>query len=201
MHSHASHQQGDFFREENQENVAAAQRHVAPGKESRRPSPSSSEVSTVYPLVPAVSSPLSPGSTPGQSPAHGPGCPGPGEMLGRKKNKLEEDKEAQALQPSQLGTDVVMRAEVTIGCRDQLAGLTRSTQVQRAPRREHCAQAWPPSWTPQTPPRHNQVGLDTASFQDTARAAWKGWCRQIVSRGICRGGRQHPPEQAPPRPA
>ena len=113
-HSHASDQQGDFFREENQENVAAAPGMWLQAGRAAQPGPSSSECPQSTLRFQLFLAP-SPGSTPGQSPAYGLGCPGPGEMLGRKKNKLEEDKEAQALQPSQLGTDVGMRAEVTIG--------------------------------------------------------------------------------------
>ena len=47
---------------------------------------------------------LSPAPTLWQSPAQGQGRPGPREMLRRKRNKHEGDKEGQALQPSQLGT-------------------------------------------------------------------------------------------------
>lgn len=143
---------------------------------------------------------LSPAPTLWQSPAQGQGCPGPREMLRRKRNKHEGDKEGQALQPSQLGTAraALFQTQPLLGgyAQKSPSGAETSSRGQRARHRHrgHSAKSTVPR--PSLPlrpckplPDKTTWGWAQPSFQDTARVAWERLVRaEHLQRHPHRGG-------------
>ena len=185
--------------------MAAAQRHVAPGKESRAAQPAPAPTHPKCPqstrwfqpfLAPCPQAPLQ-----GRALHTAQGVPGWEKCWAERKTNRRKTKKGRP--SSQVSW------EQTWGCvQKSPSSAETSSQGQRAPHRrrgcpaEHTAPRPGLPLGPRKPlPDKTTWAWVQPSFQDTARAVWEGWCRRIVNRGIRRGGRQHPPEQAPPRPA